>query len=366
MSINKREISSIHYMRGIAASFIVFFHILNRKNIYNTSYIDWLNSGVDIFFVISGFVIFSVAINPNMTPREFLRRRFIRVVPLYWFFTSIFILLSLYIPNFNSSSIFHTSQAIKSFLFIPHYHATHSKEIWPLLIAGWSLNYEIFFYIIFAGVLLTGKKFLFTKITILFSSFVIMKSFIKIENPIFIAYTNPILMEFIAGVLFAKLYYRTILIKKLEKIKYFGILILLISFLLLIISIHPSISVLPRVIKWGIPASLIILSCLLSEEYISKFKVIFLRILGNASYSIYLSHPFSIGACSFFWKKINYSFHGTSLFIFTLFSFSICIIIGILSYYIIEKPLLNFLQKWIKKEVQNIPQKQIMITKYTK
>ena len=138
MNIRKKEITSIHYMKGIAASLIDFYHILNRKNIYKNSYIDWLNSGVDLLFVISWFVIFSVAMNRNTSPKEFLRRRFIRIVPLYWFFTSIFILLSLYIPNFNTSFTFHSNQAIKSFLFIPHYHANHSKEIWPILIPGWS------------------------------------------------------------------------------------------------------------------------------------------------------------------------------------------------------------------------------------
>ncbi len=365
MNIIKKEITSIHYMRGIAASLIVFYHILNRKNIYSNLYIDWLNSGVDLFFVISGFVIFSVAMNPNTSPKEFLLRRFIRVVPLYWFFTSIFILLSLFIPNFNTSFIFHANQAIKSFLFIPHYHAIHSKEIWPILIPGWSLNYEIFFYIIFAGILLTVRKYLFTKITIIFTSLIILKLFIESNNPIFVAYTNPIILEFVAGIFFANIYYKTSFFKNKKKFQYIGIALIISSFFLLLLSLHPNFCQMPRAIKWGLPTSLIIFGCLLSEDLISMFKISSLRVLGNASYSIYLSHSFGIGACTFLWKKTHYPFQGISLFIFTILSFSICILIGILSYYLIEKPLLNFLQvrlkKTNKKTITNISQEQIII-----
>ncbi len=360
MRINKKEITSIHYMRGIAASFIVFYHILNRKNIYNNLYIDWLNSGVDLFFVISGFVIFSVAMNPNTSPKEFLRRRFIRVVPLYWFFTSMFILFSLYIPNFNTSFIFHANQAIKSFLFIPHYHPSHSKEIWPILIPGWSLNYEIFFYIIFAGILLTGRIYIFSKITIIFTSIITLKLFIESKNPIFVAYTNPIIFEFVAGIFFANLYYNTSLFKNRKNIQYIGIALIIISFFLLLLSLHPNIGQIPRAIKWGLPTSLIIFGCLLSEDLIAKFKISFLRVLGNASYSIYLSHSFGIGACTFMWKRINYPLQGISLFLFTIISFLVCILCGIIAYYLIEKPLLTFLQEKLKKTGKNA---EIIISK---
>jgi exopolysaccharide production protein ExoZ len=365
MNINKNEITSIHYMRGIAASLIVIYHILNRKNNYNPLNINWLNSGVDLFFVISGFVIFSVAINPNTSPKEFLRRRFIRVIPLYWFFTTIFILLKLSIPNFDSSSSFHIAQAIKSFLFIPHYHSTYPKEIWPILIPGWSLNYEIFFYLTFAGILFTGRNFLFTKMAILFSMLIAVKLFFENKNPIYLTYTNPIILEFLAGIFLANLYYNTQFFKNRKKLLFLGFPIVIIGFIFFVLSREPSISQMPRALKWGLPATLIIFGCLLSEKLISKFKVSFLRVLGNASYSIYLSHSFGIGACSFLWKKTNYSFQGISLFIFSIVTLTICILVGMMSYYLIEKPLLNFLQKKSKridKEItSHLPEKQMMI-----
>ena len=364
MIIKKNEITSIHYMRGIAALLIVIFHILNRKSIYGQLKIDWLNSGVDLFFIISGFVIYSSSRNPKVTPKEFLRRRFIRVVPLYWFFTSIFIILKLSIPNFDSNSSFHVIQIIKSFLFIPHYHANFNKEIWPILIPGWSLNYEIYFYLIYALVLITGRKFLLTKMSILFVLFIALNIQFENKNPIFVTYTNPIILEFLAGIFLAKLYSSKEYFNYKEKFSFLGIPLIIIGSIFLLFSLEPLFSQMNRAIKWGFPAFLIILGCLLSEETISKFKSLFLRVFGNSSYSIYLSHSFGIGLCSFIWKKLNYSLQGICLIMFTLFTFLTCISIGIISYYLIERNLLNFLQN--KKVISNkgkaskLPEKTLM------
>jgi len=83
----RQDIIPIQMLRGIAASMVVFVHLdIQLKRLgYGTLDAPWLGSGVDIFFVISGFIMWvSVARRPATSAGEFMRNRLIRIVPLYW------------------------------------------------------------------------------------------------------------------------------------------------------------------------------------------------------------------------------------------------------------------------------------------
>jgi len=147
-----RDVISVQMLRAIAATMVVFVHMdlqLQRLH-YPTLGTNWMASGVDIFFVISGFIMWtSVERRPEMTASSFFRNRLIRIVPLYWFATTLVLMVALIAPQVLNTTVLRPWHAIASYLFIPARHPT-TGLFWPLLIPGWSLNYEMLFYAIFA------------------------------------------------------------------------------------------------------------------------------------------------------------------------------------------------------------------------
>jgi exopolysaccharide production protein ExoZ len=103
------------------------------------------NFGVDIFFVISGFIMFYTLKRDHYSAREFLLRRILRIVPVYWLMTLAFIPIIYAFPSpFASRFDWDISSLALSLLFIPHQNPSGLGE-YPLLTVGWSLNFEMFF-----------------------------------------------------------------------------------------------------------------------------------------------------------------------------------------------------------------------------
>src|SRR5438045_2337056 len=150
---SRRDIVPIQMLRGIAASMVVFVHLdvqLARLG-YRTLGSGWLATGVDIFFVISGFIMWvSVERRPDMTAGTFLRNRLIRIVPLYWLVSAGVLTMTFAAPQLLHTTVFSAPHAIASFLFLPARHPVVGN-FWPLLIPGWTLDYEMLFYVLFAA-----------------------------------------------------------------------------------------------------------------------------------------------------------------------------------------------------------------------
>ena len=146
-------IISVQICRGIAAWLVVFHHIYTQK------YADWNNGeypflwffsnkgafGVDLFFIISGFIMYITLSRKNYTAREFIIHRLLRIVPAYWVYTCIILILSkIFIDEFSSTSWNYKSLGL-SLMFIPNENPS-GLGWYPLLTVGWTLNFEIFFY----------------------------------------------------------------------------------------------------------------------------------------------------------------------------------------------------------------------------
>ena len=107
-----------------------------------------------MFFVISGFIMVYVSRNFSGPggAADFAIRRVIRVVPLYWLFTGVFVALLLFWPSIFSTLKLSARHTAESFLFIPT--VNNVGDYYPVLGVGWTLNYEMYFYAIFAVLLL--------------------------------------------------------------------------------------------------------------------------------------------------------------------------------------------------------------------
>jgi peptidoglycan/LPS O-acetylase OafA/YrhL len=136
-------------------------------NFYDLRYFG--NIGVDIFFLIIGFIMIYVHGNDfqNNMSIVFLKKRIVRVVPLYWFLTIFATLILYFTPSiFGGGKVFDLKHVISSFLFIPSKNSIGIAM--PVIGPGWSLNYEIYFYIIFSLLLFFPKKYFLKLITSFF------------------------------------------------------------------------------------------------------------------------------------------------------------------------------------------------------
>ncbi|MFT6836251.1 MAG: exopolysaccharide production protein ExoZ, partial [Francisellaceae bacterium] len=142
----------LQYLRGLAALAVVYFHIslhYNELGIAGLHLPVFGKEGVDVFFVLSGFIICYIAQIRPKAPRTFMWDRVVRVVPLYWFYAALMTIMLILLPATVKSGQFDLAHIIYSFLFIPYSHPIFGEKYWPVVIPGWTLNYEMYFYFIF-------------------------------------------------------------------------------------------------------------------------------------------------------------------------------------------------------------------------
>lgn len=113
------------------------------------------SGGVDIFFVLSGFVIWHTAEQAPVWAVEFLRRRVVRIVPLYWAMSILALAIAGIAPTLVRSTVFDLRHAIASLMFVPWRNpaltALNAKELLvPVIVPGWTVNFEMMFYLLFA------------------------------------------------------------------------------------------------------------------------------------------------------------------------------------------------------------------------
>ena len=127
--------------------------------------------GVDLFFVISGFIIFYATHRATLTPAEFLRRRVERIVPLYFVVTFAVIILAMTLPaTFGTEGWYTPRHILKSLAFI----AFTDGEM-PVVYLGWSLEYEMYFYLAVA-LLMALTRDVWRNIVMMFSALAIRRT----------------------------------------------------------------------------------------------------------------------------------------------------------------------------------------------
>ena len=156
------SIVSIQYLRAVAALLVVFYHTIYQikeyQGLFESGIWRFGASGVDIFFVISGFIMWVTAAARPTRPLAFMRNRIVRIVPMYWIVTLGLFTLSSILPNAIMIVDTTPGHLARSLLFIPHPDPAQPERLWPLLLTGWTLNYEMFFYSIFACALLLPRR----------------------------------------------------------------------------------------------------------------------------------------------------------------------------------------------------------------
>jgi peptidoglycan/LPS O-acetylase OafA/YrhL len=254
-------------------------------------------AGVDAFFVISGFIMVHASRSLFGTPgaqRLFLSRRIARIVPLYWAVTVFYLAIALVAGGLLNSAILEPWPVIASFLFIPF--ARPDGAVQPIYSLGWTLNYEMFFYALFALTLVWPSRRAVTTLAVLMVGLVALGRLVALPQP-FAFWTDPIILEFVFGL--------TLGLFHGEGARLSGpVRILAVGAALAILSLNPlppqELGAFGRPVAWGLPAALLVAAAALGRERPGRTRVPlrFGAALGDASYALYLLHPFVVRAGS--------------------------------------------------------------------
>jgi peptidoglycan/LPS O-acetylase OafA/YrhL len=256
------------------------------------------NAGVDIFFVISGFVmgISSLPLlNHPHGAREFMIRRLIRIVPLYWVALTLKLLAVLAIPALTIHSVFDPLHTVASYLFLPWRNA--ENEFKPLVGVGWTLTFEMFFYVLFAVSMLLRRNPLVIALPALLV-LALLSPFRSEDHAGWQVYLDPILLEFGLGLIAARIIGRGFTVRPRV-----GLLVVAFAFACFFTPSEYFGS--ERAIGWGIPAFVIVLFVAGMEPFLGRFMPKSVTFLGDSSYALYLFHSFYVPMVGVILLKLN-------------------------------------------------------------
>ncbi|MEZ5540043.1 MAG: acyltransferase [Pseudomonadales bacterium] len=347
---------NIQALRGIAVLLVIFFHITGVQIKSSVNYplpeiLQFGAVGVDIFFLISGFLMMTITqeIRPNTKAAgHFFKRRALRIYPMYWvvsipiayllFFGSREVLAAL---KLNPDAVQRVQDLpiylLKSALLLPQVNL-------PPLMISWTLIHEVYFYCAFTFLLLIPNR---LRCSVLLAwSLATLLFWLALKptqyQPISYLLCNPLTLEFTTGCFLA------VLLRRITTISYNPRLIFLLGCITIVISwvlwTSKNNYEFPiaddRVLYFLLPCTLLMVGAVTMEQQKIYFYPV-LHMIGDASYSLYLTHIIVLSIGRKLWKLQGFE---DSLFNHLWFwpsLFTCALIVGVLSYRYIEKPLLQ-------------------------
>jgi exopolysaccharide production protein ExoZ len=288
-SSGESRLESLQVLRGLAATLVVWCHAEAliaqaapaRPTLLNTA--SALGAfGVDIFFVISGAVMMITSQNSfgrGGARSAFLRRRIARIYPPYWFYS-----LAMCAFPIASGKLISPRYLLESLLLLPVLNP--AGKLRPILGVGWTLSYELYFYLLFALVLGVTRRWAPLALGLLLSGVTLLASLVLDGHHAWGMFlSDPIAFEFLAGVLIGAWS------SKLRELpRWLGPALVLLGFSWWTCSWEPARA--ERWLVWGAPAVAVVLGTLAAEKTGAWRKVPRgLIALGDSSYSLYLLHP---------------------------------------------------------------------------
>jgi len=343
---SKNSVYTVQALRTFAALMVVLYHCIALwlgRICHQPGATFWMNgaAGVDIFFVISGFVmalsldgLFKHA-NPI---RVFLQRRVTRIVPLYWIATTLKVALLIVVPGVAVHQGLRLANVIGSYLFWPV--ANPEGLMLPVVVEGWTLSFEMLFYLMFSLAMLF-KRWTLALLAVLLISVASIGSTFSLQS--------ALLLEFLFGVVIARMAMASRLPSTLCS------WILLGGGLAATLTLFPN---LPsetvhakwRFFLWGVPAAIFVLGAVGLESAIGEKIPKWLISLGNASYGIYLIQAFVLPCVAI--ATVHLGLHGRSALV-------LCIAAGILLSAVAGEVVHRFVEIPILRRLKNSQQRGV-------
>lgn len=331
----RQDLLGIQCLRAVAAFMVVIYHALGEWGRHTPGYAvaeRWqnLSAGVDIFFVISGLVIALSVGRKSLRPHpawSFIKNRIIRIIPLYWIMTTLKIVAVLAAPSLALRTRLNPLYILGSYALLPVHDWTGS--IAPVLPVGWTLTYEMFFYLLVAAALLLRLPIARCCIPLL----LVAGGSALVGSPD--NFPQTIIIEFIFGILIGRS------VERLQAIP--GTLSCLAGVTAAAILLVAPGGDYVRPLTWGLPAACIVGSVVAAERPLRRILPRWLLAAGNASYATYLMpNGDQAGYYLAAWlMPANWS----GLAVTIVAGLAICASAGQFVHEVIEKPLLRRLRR---------------------
>jgi peptidoglycan/LPS O-acetylase OafA/YrhL len=344
------EILSIQVLRAVAALAVFVAHLAlelsGAAGWYPLSHITVLGGGVDLFFVISGFIMVHAARDmfgrPGMRG-QFVRRRMIRIVPLYWLITGVLAVHA--IVRYDAAGLVAANLSpgliISSFFFLPW--ARPDGDITPLLAAGWTLSYEMLFYLLLALSLGLPRRAAVGATTLMLIIAVALAMPGGGPPGRTAGWPALIAVEFIFGMAIALLADAT----KLSRAA--AVLLLFSGIAGLVVVAEASPQSEWRFALWGIPCALVVAGATLHRFSLSARLWRPWIVLGNASYALYLVHPLILTMPGLVARKMFGVAQGPWLdhpIPYGIALVALTISVAVAVHFLVEKPVIRALRRW--------------------
>ena len=331
--VGSQRLFNIQALRGVAALLVALDHCgtFYRHREYGEFFSKSGSEGVLLFFIISGFIMVFTTGSARDGAAEFIRNRVTRVVPLYWFITLVVFFVALVTPSMVKSTHANLLELVESMAFIPF--LKESGVVEPIVFVGWSLNYEMFFYGLFAiGLLAKNRRAGVLGVVGVLFVLILVGRWIPASAVAVHFWTQPILMEFALGMLLGTIW-QTFPIQTPSPNVARSCLVL--SVLVLLVAPEHILQVCD--IGFGAASGMIVAAALVLERNGKQLRWQWVQRLGDASYSIYLTHFFVTGAMEKACRHISPG--GVGIVAFILVSLVLSGVVGVVVHIWIERPL---------------------------
>ncbi len=307
-------------------------------------------SGLDIFFVISGFIVSLVAMRgaeeSSHSTRRFLSRRVTRIFPLYWLLTLIVIAEA----QLGSHPIlWHRVPWLPSLLLLPSWQ----YPVPPLILSlGWSLLFEVYFYLVLAAWMRATPRHPVRNTVFFLAGMVALGAAVGLHRPLLVIWSNPVALEFVFGCLIALLYKKSLRVMPL-----LGTSLAALGTLMLVATIFTGYGLASeassimaglcgwlRLAVWGVPSALLVLGGILWNPAMRSFPSRLLVFIGDASYSIYLCTNPARSLVEHLWRYFGRWGGDVGV----LLCGATCVGLGLACYLAVERPLMRFFHNWYK------------------
>ena len=358
-SAHRKGYIGVQVLRGLAAMLVVLFHAAiladerfgTRGGHIFGPFFRAGAGGVDIFFPISGFVMVISTVGLLGEPRAwrtFLERRLIRIVPLYWIATTLKLLIVLLVPAVVLHSAISPGYVVSSYFFI--FAANPTGEVEPLVPVAWTLIFEMFFYVCFALTILFRVSQMRT-LAIVMGLVAIAGFFSTPQWPAALRVIDPIVLEFVAGMLIARW---TLAGRKLPPVTAGALAALaLLALFATDLGRDPGLQRI-RFLLWGLPGFALLAAAVSLEPWIAARNWRLPRLIGDASYAIYISQGFTLPvvAIALGWIGLRGPL-GAAVALIT--ASAACAAVGVMIYRGIERPITRALGRFAKARAKPAP-----------
>lgn len=340
----KHRIDQLQLIRLLAAMLVLVGHARDKVAAGADTLggaANFYAGGVDVFFVLSGFIMFVISREDAGRPGgwlRFLRKRLTRVVPPYWFFTTLMLGVVVAAPGLVSNATLEPLHVLGSYLFIPVDNSL--GETFPLLALGWTLNHEVFFYALFAlGLLFARSVGVWVTAGVVALCGLVGSLAAPAQVPASF-WLNPIVFEFLLGMALGSLHEGGFRLSAgpaavLALLGLVGLWVASSGF-------HGGVLVPERALWMGLPALCLVAAGALVDAPAAAGRWMKAGVLGgDASYALYLSHPFTLALCAWGFRSLGWPLGWGPL----LLACAACLVVAVAFHLWFEKPLVGRLNR---------------------